>query len=77
MARTVNIGDAKAHLSQLIACAEAGEDVVIARNGVPAARIVAIDRPVSETVALMRRERAGRRRVTAGEIREAREQGRA
>lgn len=77
MARTVNIGDAKARLSQLIARAEAGEDVVIARDGVPAARIVPIERPIGETIALMRRERALRRRVSAGDIRDAREQGRA
>ena len=77
MARTVNIGEAKARLSELIARAEAGEDVVIARDGVPAARVVPIDRPIAETVALIRRERALRPPVAAGEIRAAREQGRA
>ena len=40
MLQTVNVGDARARLSHLIACAEAGEDVIIARDGVPAARIV-------------------------------------
>ena len=40
MPQTVNVGDARARLSHLIACAEAGEDVIIARDGVPAARIV-------------------------------------
>ena len=77
MSRTVNVGDAKARLSHLIACAEAGEDVIIARDGVPAARIVPLDRPVGETIALMRQERAQRPRVPAAEIRAAKEQGRA
>jgi len=40
MPRIINIGEAKAQLSHLIACAEAGEDVIIARNGEPAARLV-------------------------------------
>ena len=40
MPQTVKVGDPKARLSHLIACAEAGEDVIIARDGVPAARIV-------------------------------------
>lgn len=77
VSRTVNIGDAKAWLSRLIAQAEAGEDVIISRNGVPAARIVPLDAPVGETIALLRRERARRPRVPAVEIRAARDQGRA
>jgi prevent-host-death family protein len=36
---TVNIHDAKTQLSQLIARAEKGEDVVIARAGKPVARL--------------------------------------
>ena len=77
MPRTVNIGEAKTRLSQLIARAEAGEDVIIARDGVPAARIVPVNGPAGTTVALLRRERARRKRVPAEEIRQAREQGRA
>lgn len=34
--------DAKTRLSELVAAAEAGEDVVLARNGEPAVRLVAI-----------------------------------
>ncbi len=37
---TVNIHEAKTHLSRLLARVEAGEDVVIARNGRPVARLV-------------------------------------
>ena len=77
MPQTVNVGDAKARLSHLIARAEAGEDVIIARDGVPAARIVPLEPPVSETIALMRQERAQRPPVSASDIRAAKEQGRA
>ncbi len=38
----VNMHDAKTRLSDLVAAAERGEEVVIARNGTPAARLVAI-----------------------------------
>jgi prevent-host-death family protein len=38
----VNVGQAKTHLSQLLARVEAGEEVQIARNGVPVARLVAV-----------------------------------
>ena len=40
---TVNIYDAKARLSALIAEAEAGGDVIIARAGQPVVRLVRVD----------------------------------
>jgi prevent-host-death family protein len=40
----VNVGDAKTNLSQLLARVEAGEDVEIARNGVPVAKLVRVER---------------------------------
>ena len=36
---TVNVHEAKTHLSRLLARVEAGEEVVIARNGNPVARL--------------------------------------
>jgi prevent-host-death family protein len=42
----VNVGQAKTDLSKLLARVEAGEDVEIARDGVPVARLVPIDPPV-------------------------------
>jgi len=39
----VNVGQAKTDLSQLLARVEAGEDVEIARNGTPVARLVRIE----------------------------------
>ena len=40
----VNVGQAKTNLSELLARAEAGEEIEIARNGVPVARLVRIER---------------------------------
>lgn len=38
----VNVHDAKTHLSRLLERVEAGEDVVIARDGKPVARLVPV-----------------------------------
>lgn len=40
MTETVNIHDAKTHLSRLVARVEAGEEIVLARDGRPVARLV-------------------------------------
>ncbi|SFK71583.1 type II toxin-antitoxin system Phd/YefM family antitoxin [Geodermatophilus ruber] len=40
MAQTVNVHEAKTHLSRLLEAVERGEDVVIARAGRPVARLV-------------------------------------
>ena len=40
MAETVNVHDAKTHLSRLLERAESGEEIVIARAGKPVARLV-------------------------------------
>ncbi len=42
----VNIHEAKTHLSRLVAAIKAGSEteVIIAQNGIPAARLVPIDR---------------------------------
>ncbi|MFC8191857.1 type II toxin-antitoxin system Phd/YefM family antitoxin [Cellulomonas sp. NPDC057328] len=42
MTTTMNVQDAKARLSDLIARAEEGEDVVIARAGRPVVRLVPV-----------------------------------
>lgn len=39
----VNVGEAKTSLSKLLARVEAGDEVEIARDGVPVARLVRID----------------------------------
>ncbi len=42
---TVNVHEAKTHLSRLLAQVEAGEEVTIARNGKPVAQLVRCKRP--------------------------------
>ena len=44
--KTVNIHEAKTHFSKLIAKVEAGDEIIIARDGRPVARLTAI-RPES------------------------------
>jgi prevent-host-death family protein len=41
--KTVNIHQAKTHLSALLCEMEQGEDIVIARNGTPVARLVPVE----------------------------------
>lgn len=50
----VNVQDAKAHLSELIARAERGEPVVIGRAGKPVVRLVAVDQAPRRTFGSMR-----------------------
>ena len=38
----MNVHHAKTHLSKLIAAVESGEEVIIARNGKPAVKLVAV-----------------------------------
>ncbi|MCL2423379.1 MAG: type II toxin-antitoxin system prevent-host-death family antitoxin, partial [Micrococcales bacterium] len=42
MTVTMNVQDAKVNLSRLLTCAERGDDVVIARRGVPVVRLVPV-----------------------------------
>lgn len=42
---TVNIHEAKTHLSRLVDQAAAGEEIIIARAGKPVARLVALKEP--------------------------------
>jgi prevent-host-death family protein len=56
--QTINIHEAKTHLSRLVEDAAAGEEVIIAKAGKPVARLVALAKP------------AGRRKlgILAGEM---------
>jgi prevent-host-death family protein len=45
MESLVNIHEAKTHFSRLLARVAAGEEIVIARAGIPVARLVAVSRP--------------------------------
>ena len=44
MTKTVNVHDAKTHLSKLLEDVERGEEVIIARRGKPVAKIVRFER---------------------------------
>ncbi|MEN0062135.1 MAG: type II toxin-antitoxin system Phd/YefM family antitoxin [Myxococcota bacterium] len=45
--KTANIHEAKAHLSELVERALKGEEVIIAKRGVPMVRLVAVTPPSS------------------------------
>ncbi|MGE6742190.1 type II toxin-antitoxin system Phd/YefM family antitoxin [Allorhizobium pseudoryzae] len=42
---SINLADAKAHLSELIDRVEAGDSIDITRHGKPVARLTAVERP--------------------------------
>ena len=64
MSITVNIGEAKARLSELVARVEAGEEIVIARDHKPAARLTAL-LEASDARALIERMLARRNSATS------------
>jgi prevent-host-death family protein len=43
MPKTVNIHEAKTHLSRLVRRAQSGEEIIISRGGTPVARLVAVE----------------------------------
>jgi prevent-host-death family protein len=47
---TVNIHEAKTQFSKLIARVEAGEEIIIARDGNPVARLLAVRQPPAKRV---------------------------
>jgi prevent-host-death family protein len=57
----VGMHEAKTKLSQLVTRAEAGEDIVIARNGKPVARLVPV--PSTTSLAAARGAWSGRVRI--------------
>jgi len=57
---TVNVHEAKTHLSRLLERVEAGEEIVVARNGRPVARLVPVGRSARRPGAMKGRIRIGR-----------------
>ena len=45
MPETINIHEAKTHFSRLVERAHAGEEIIVAKAGVPYARLVPLDAP--------------------------------
>lgn len=78
MTVTVKIGEAKTHLSELLAKVEAGEDVIIARGNDPIAKLTRLHRETSleAAVADILSARAGRQRTSSAELRDWRDEGR-
>ena len=74
----VSIGVAKARLSELVARAEAGEDVVIARDNSPVARLSRMPREcdIRAAIAEIRAAREGLAPVSDDEILAWRDEGR-
>lgn len=46
----INIHEAKTHFSKLVARVEAGEEIIIARNGEPVARLIGLSTAKQERV---------------------------
>ncbi|NTJ41779.1 type II toxin-antitoxin system prevent-host-death family antitoxin [Agrobacterium larrymoorei] len=78
MTLTVKVGEAKTHLSELLAKVEAGEDVVIARGNEPIARLVRTNdaQARKQLINTLRSERALRAQVTSNEIADWKNEGR-
>jgi prevent-host-death family protein len=76
---TVNVAQAKAHLSELLDKVEAGEDVVITRHGRPVARLHSASRPkyplMLDDLAAFRATMPPLRRPSAELLREMRDEG--
>jgi prevent-host-death family protein len=49
MPDTVNIHDAKTHLSQLVERVRKGEEIILAKAGKPCARLVPLEQPARRT----------------------------
>lgn len=49
MTTTVNIHEAKTHLSRLLAGVAGGDEVIIAKNGEPVARLISVNAPQPRT----------------------------
>ncbi|MDI7861053.1 type II toxin-antitoxin system prevent-host-death family antitoxin [Rhizobiaceae bacterium n13] len=78
MMRTVKVGEAKTHLSELLVSVEAGEEIIIARGDAPVARLVPMgdQEQRANLVRLLRKERAARKPVSLDEILRWRDEGR-
>jgi prevent-host-death family protein len=67
---TVKVGEAKTHLSELLAKVEAGEEVIISRGNAPVARLTRIhsEADAAGAIAAVRALRARAKPVTTEEI---------
>ena len=78
MTRYVKIGEAKTHLSALLAEVEAGEDLVLCRGAVPIAHVTHFgDREHAALCETLRRERSKQSAVRTSELLAWRHEGHA
>lgn len=81
MTITVNVGEAKTRLSELLARAEEGERIVIARGNTPVAELRRLSgehaADPKAVLAAMRRRRAARAPVSRADVRRWIDEGRA
>jgi prevent-host-death family protein len=47
---TVNMHEAKTQFSKLISRVEAGQEIIVARDGTPVARLVAYETPIAKRI---------------------------
>lgn len=45
MARILNVHEAKTHLSRILEDVRAGEEIILAKRGVPIAKLVSVEEP--------------------------------
>jgi antitoxin (DNA-binding transcriptional repressor) of toxin-antitoxin stability system len=78
MAITVKVGEAKTHLSDLLARVEAGEEVIIARGDNPIVRLSRIRRgaDLDAVIGEIKAARSSRAPTTVDELRSWRDEGR-
>ncbi|MHB8263117.1 MAG: type II toxin-antitoxin system Phd/YefM family antitoxin [Acidimicrobiales bacterium] len=50
----INVFEAKTHLSQLLERARAGEEIILAKNGKPYARLVGLETPPKRQLGFMK-----------------------
>ena len=65
----ISAADTKAHLSELLARIEGGEEVVITRRGKPVARLIPVQQPRKAITSLADfRRKLPRQKVSASEV---------
>ncbi len=54
MAKIVNVHEAKTHLSSLLERVRAGEEIILAKNGQPYARLMPLEKPRKRRLGFMK-----------------------
>lgn len=66
---TISVADTKAHLSELLARIEGGEEIMITRRGKPVARLCSVQQPRKAITSLADfRHELPRQKISASEV---------